>query len=76
MLRIVRRRGSAGVLAVLATASLLFACIEPRPRNPARMTCFQACARDKDACVLRATTPDGIQACDAQSRACGEGCPE
>jgi hypothetical protein len=38
------------------------------------LRCYQACARDKDACMLSASTPEQIQACDARSSRCSVSC--
>ena len=38
------------------------------------LRCYQACARDKDACMLAAATPEQIQSCDARSSRCTVGC--
>lgn len=36
--------------------------------------CYQACARDKDACMLSASTAEQIQACDSRSSRCTATC--
>ena len=41
-----------------------------------RLGCLNGCAKEKDACVLNAMTPDGIEACDARARACSAPCPQ
>jgi hypothetical protein len=40
-----------------------------------RIGCLAGCAREKDACILAATTPAGIQECDSRGARCSEGCP-
>jgi len=41
-----------------------------------RLGCLNGCAREKDQCMLSAMTAQGIQACDANARACSEPCPQ
>jgi hypothetical protein len=42
---------------------------------PARRPCLTACAKDKDGCMIAATTVDQIQACDVDESRCGTACP-
>jgi hypothetical protein len=39
-----------------------------------QVRCYQACARDKDACMLSASTAEQIQSCDARGSRCTESC--
>jgi hypothetical protein len=38
------------------------------------LRCFEACARDKDACMLSSSTGEQIQSCDARSSRCTVSC--
>jgi hypothetical protein len=42
---------------------------------PARHPCLTECARQKDSCMLAATTADEINACDVDESRCGGACP-
>ena len=39
-----------------------------------QIRCYQVCARDKDACMLAASTPEAIQSCDVRSARCTGSC--
>jgi hypothetical protein len=39
-----------------------------------QVRCYQVCARDKDACMLSASTAEQIQSCDARGSRCTESC--
>jgi hypothetical protein len=36
--------------------------------------CYQGCGNQKDACILAASTPAQLQACDAESAGCTAAC--
>jgi hypothetical protein len=40
-----------------------------------RLRCLSACAREKDGCVLSASTAEEIRWCDTRSRRCNVQCP-
>jgi hypothetical protein len=40
-----------------------------------RLNCLQACARQKDSCLLEATNAAAIQRCDLEGQRCSETCP-
>jgi hypothetical protein len=44
------------------------------PPDPVVVECLNGCARQKDACLVGATSADGIQRCDGQSLSCNAGC--
>ena len=58
--------------------SLVFASLLACNFGPSeeRLGCLNGCAREKDQCMLSAMTAQGIQACDANARACSEPCPQ
>ena len=41
-----------------------------------RLGCLNGCAREKDSCMLNATTAESIQACDENARLCALPCPQ
>jgi hypothetical protein len=41
-----------------------------------RLDCLNGCAREKDSCMLGATTAEAIQACDENARICSLPCPQ
>jgi hypothetical protein len=40
-----------------------------------QVACYQDCARAKDACMLQASTPSHVQACDDRGTQCTAVCP-
>jgi hypothetical protein len=43
--------------------------------DPNRAPCLDRCAKAKDECMLSASTPDAVHACDASDGTCVEACP-
>jgi hypothetical protein len=69
-----REVGSLCIACVAALISSAPSCIPPGP-GPETIACFKACANEKDACILAATSADAIRACDRESANCGGRCP-
>jgi hypothetical protein len=42
--------------------------------SDAMVHCYQGCGNQKDACILAASTPSQLQACDAESAGCTAAC--
>jgi hypothetical protein len=60
---------SLGVVCLLAGVG----CATAR-QNPERLACTSACNEAKNACMIQATTPGAVGACDADQRACLQPC--
>jgi hypothetical protein len=46
----------------------------PSGPSPEQLRCTDSCARDKDACMLHATSAPEVRACDDRSSQCSRGC--
>ncbi|HXK18066.1 MAG TPA: hypothetical protein VNG33_09700 [Polyangiaceae bacterium] len=44
------------------------------PPSAEQISCYQGCGREKDGCMLAATTPQQIQSCDERSSRCTAVC--
>jgi hypothetical protein len=40
-----------------------------------QVSCYQGCGREKDACILAASTSSQLQGCDSRSARCTAACP-
>ncbi len=61
-----------GWAVLLMLGLLLGACGPPVSARDPR--CFNACAEQKDACLLHASTAVAVRECDQQGDACGRQC--
>jgi cytochrome c556 len=65
------------LLAAIALSLLigsLFGACTPMQRNPDRQACIRRCTETKNSCMLNASNPDQVGACDAEFGKCTDPC--
>lgn len=58
----------------MVVVALQTGCLVDTGPGEEQLRCYQACARDKDSCMLQAMNARQIQACDQRGAHCGELC--